>query len=265
MTNTTAPSPERTALLARIQPADQIPGPAKFLIYGPKGSGKTSFCARAHNCLVLDTESGRRSLLNDPELRKVMVLPVRNWNDLDDIAQAHRDGDLSYETWIIDTTDKLANDLASMLLDKAYVASGGKRDRWFVSQAEYRVRNELFRRLTAEWLDLGVNLIFTAHQTEVKDESDGRLYIRPNLSDAMAESFGGYVELQGYLTVEEGETENEDVRLLQVHPTRRVDAKTRIGGLTRILRNPDINDLIAAHYNADATVVTDQTKETEQQ
>lgn len=238
--------PAREALLARIKPARHSIGPFRGLFYGPKGAGKTVFCARAKNCIVLDTEDSRRSLLNHPDTVDVPVLPIKHFNDLDEIGWAIRDGDIKCETVVVDTLDQLAGDVVTYLLDKA-VAASPQRDPFAASQAEYRVRNELFKRLTADWATLGVNLIFTTHVGEVKEESTGRLLLRPSLSDAMAGTMGGYVVIQGYLTLEEGDP--KDKRHLQVHPSRRIDAKTRIGGLPRIIENPSINQLIRAHYD----------------
>lgn len=241
--------PARKELLDRIGPASQNIGPARFLIYGPKGAGKTVFCARAKDCLVLDTEDSRRSIMNHPELANVPVLPVKHFNDMDEVGWAIKEGDLTCKTLIVDTMDKLADDTVSYLLDKAVAASNGARDPFAASQAEYRVRNELFKRLTADWSGLGVNLVFTAHVTEVKEESSGTLRLRPSLSGAMSDSMGGYVTLQGYLTLEEADDVTKwGTPHLQVHPSRRVDAKTRIGGLPRTIDNPSIQDLIDAHY-----------------
>lgn len=238
---------KRQDLLNRIGPASKNIGPARFLIYGPKGAGKTVFCARADDVLVGDTEDSRRSIMNHPELAGVPVLPIKHFNDLDEIGWAIRDGDIKCKTLVLDTMDKLADDTVTYLLDKA-VAASPSRDPFAASQAEYRVRNELFKRLTADWATLGVNLVFTAHVTEVKEESTGRLLLRPSLSGAMSDSMGGYVTLQGYLTVEESDDTEWGTQHLQVHPSRRIDAKTRIGGLPRIIDNPSIQDLIDAHY-----------------
>jgi hypothetical protein len=263
--NATAMAPERMELLNRISPVSDNPGPFKALIYGPKGVGKTVFCCRAPRCILIAAEPGQRSLLNHPELRNTPVLPVKSFNDLDEIAWAKREGDLDQWlaqrygwtepviTFIIDTVSEMAIKTASELLDKAWLKDQN-RNRFMVSQAEYRVRNELFRRLTADYVDLGVNFILTAHESEVKDESTGSLFLRPDLSDAMAGSIGGLVDVQGRLTLEEGEGGNY-VRRLQVHPTRRVDAKTRIGGLPIYVENPSIEALITAGQGADGRVL----------
>lgn len=257
-------TPERLELLERINVVSSDPGAFKALIYGPKGVGKTVFCCRARNCILIAAEPGQRSLLNHPELRRVPVLPVRSFNDLDEIAWAKREGDLDrwakakfgierIETFVIDTVSEMSNRTASELLDKAW-AQDQRRNRFMVSQAEYRVRNELFRRLTADYVDLGINFILTAHETEFKDEAEGRMYLRPDLSDAMAGSLGGLVDLQARLTVEVSE-EGRVTRYLQVHPTRRVDAKTRIGGLPILIQEPNIQGLIDAGRVADESRV----------
>lgn len=259
----TGMDPFRLDVLSRIDTVDEDPGPFKALIYGPKGSGKTILTCRAKGALLIAAEPGKRSLLNHPEVRKVPVLNVRSFNDVDEIAWAKRDGDLDehlarkgyavpIETFIIDTLDALSDTAASALLDRA-VAADPKRNRFLVSQAEYKVRNELFRRLTAEWTNLGVNIIFTAHETEVKDEGDGHFYYRASLSATMASMIGGWVDLQGRLTREDTDDPMAFKNVLQVHPSRRVDAKTRVGGLPVHIENPTINALIAANQTVAAT------------
>jgi hypothetical protein len=253
--------PFRADVFSRIDIVAADPGPFKALIYGPKGAGKTVFTARAKNCLFIAGEPGQRSLLNHQDTRRVPVLRVKSFNDIDEIVWAKRDGSLDellakkdlppVETFVIDTVSELSNTAASELLDRA-VAADPKRNRFLVSQAEYKVRNELFRRLTGEWTNLGVNIILTAHESEVKDEGDGHFYYRPSVSETMAEMLGGWVDLQGRLTREDSEDPNEFVNILQVHPTRRVDAKTRVGGLPLAIRNPDINALIAANQSVAA-------------
>lgn len=239
----------RKDILARIKKARDDLGRFRALIYGPKGSGKTVFCARAtKKTLVLDTEESRRSLLNHEDTQDVMVLPVKHFNDLDAIEWAIRDGDIDCDTVVVDTLDKLADDLVTILLDKA-VAANPARDRFAASQAEYRVRSELFKRLASSWATLPINLIFTAHSKEVKDESTGKLLIRPSLGDALSDLMGGFVVVQGYLVLEEGDEPGKEKRTLQVHPGKRVDAKSRIGGLPRIISNPSMPALIRAHYD----------------
>lgn len=249
----------RVDLLSRIAPVDENPGAFKGLIYGPKGAGKTIFCCRAHDCILIAAEPGQRSLLNHPELRQIPVLPIKSFNDMDEIAWAKRDGDLDkyvfdkygrspIKTFIIDTMSELSNTTASELLDKA-VQRDPNRNRFLVSQAEYKVRNELFRRLTVDYVHLGVNIIMTAHESEMKDEQSGTFILRPSLSDTLNDMLGGLVDLQGRLVREDTEDGSVFKNTLQVHPTRRVDAKSRIGGLTTILEMPDINQIIQANQS----------------
>lgn len=262
-------SVERKAFLERIAPVGDNPGPFKGLIYGLKGAGKTIFCARSNGVVLLDTENGRRSMMNHPELARVPILPVQSWNDMDDIAWAYRDGDLQryvlekygvlqIKTFVIDTVSKLANDTATELLGKE-VERNPARNPFLVSQSEYKIRNELFVRLLSDWVTLGVNIVLTAHVTEVKDDSDGHLYLRPSVSDTMADFLGGFVDLQGFMSAEETAQPGVYVRHLQVHPTRRVDAKTRIGGLPPIMDDPKLDDLIQANQSVAKTGT--QTKE----
>lgn len=242
--------PDRAALLARIKPAWQHLGPARFLIYGPKGGGKTVICARADDSVVLDVEDSKRSLLNHEDTVNVPCLPVDNFNDMDDIGLAIREGDLKCKTLIIDGFDKLMDDTVRQLLLKA-CAADPKRDPLAASQLEFRYRNELIKRLAADWMTLGVNLVFITHAEDFEDKQTERVTTRPNLSGGLRDFMGGYVTLQGYLTAIEAEDINKTKRHLQVHPSRRIDAKTRIGGLPRIVdltANPSIQPLINAHY-----------------
>ena len=263
--------PERAQFLSRIAPVGDNPGPFKGLIYGYKGVGKTTLCAGGPGVVLIDTENGRRSMMNHPELSKVPILDVHSWNDVDELAWAYRDGDLQkyllekygvlkVQTFVIDTVSALAGATARELLAKE-VERNTNRNPFLISQSEYKIRNELFTRLLTDWVTLGVNIVLTAHVTEVKDESDGHLYLRPSVSDTMADFLGGFVDLQGFMSITEGERAGEYVRHLQVHPTRRVDAKTRIGGLPPVIDNPNLSDLIMANQSV-AKDGTPPTKDT---
>jgi hypothetical protein len=85
-----------------------------------------------------------------------------------------------------------------------------------------------------------MHVIVTCHVKEEKDDSTGRLLVRPNLTPKLAGTLAGIFDVVGYMQLD------NDTAKLQVHPTNTVTAKTRIGGLPPIIENPTFSDLLTA-------------------
>ncbi len=91
--------------------------------------------------------------------------------------------------------------------------------------------------------DLERNLIIVCHEKEEKDESDGILKIRPAVTPKLGDTLMGLMDIVGHLTLEI-DKEGNQTRYLQVSPSRRVSAKTRIGGLASVITNPTMDMFI---------------------
>jgi hypothetical protein len=103
-----------------------------------------------------------------------------------------------------------------------------------------RVRRALTRLLACP-----VNVIMTAHTRT--DDNQGIVTIKPGFMPALRVDIERTQTLIGYLTCavdvnEEGNPAYD--RRLQVHPTKKITAKSRIGNLPVVIKNPDLSDIL---------------------
>lgn len=244
-------------ILSRIAPIKERPPYVKTLIHALPGVGKTVFAAGAPKPLLIDTEHGAISLLNHPNLATVPVLNVESFNDLNDIfwelKQEEDNPNRTYDTIVIDTISELQRKNLDEVLDKA-VLKDPERSLFLPFQMDYKINTEAMRRLVTSFRDLKYNLVITSHTLEVQDEATGALMWRPAVTPKLAQTLEGVFDIIGYMTMEINESTGEVTRYLQVAPSRRIKAKTRIGGLPSILENPTFQILL------DAVKATKETK-----
>lgn len=249
--------PEDDLHIAPIGETDPF---VKVLIYGDPGVGKTVLAAGAPIPLLMDVEHGARSLKNHPELSHVLTVPIRNWGQCmvllekifnQDKTPLYKGGPpiTEIKTVIIDTVSELQRRvLDEQLRAKATTTfvAGGK---------DYQENTERMRRFIMFLRDLPINFVLTCHaKTEVvTNESTGETVIsyRPDLTPKLSTAVVGQMDLVGFMRLtrvpdEEAEGGFKLARVLQVHPTERVVAKTRIT-LPPALIEPRFTDIINAN------------------
>ena len=223
----------------------------KCLIYGLPGSGKTVFAAKFPRPLILDSEKGTRSLLNHPECKDALVLPIESFADIEQVFWQLKDEttDLSkrVDTVIIDSISELQKRQLDEMLIQAK-KQDSRRDVNLPYQQDYLINTNAMRRMAFGFRDLQKNLVVVAHSVEEKDESTGILYTRPDTTPKLARTLEGIMDLMGFISVEY--VDGKPVRNLQVHPEKRVKAKSRIGGLSPVIRDPHPDMLFNATINA---------------
>lgn len=233
------------SIVDRINSVDELEPWLKVLVYGDPGAGKTVLACTAPKPLLLDVENGRISLANHPELSHVKILPIQSFNDLDDVFWELKKGNIpDVETVIIDTISELQRRNMDEILISAH-AKDNNRNAFLPHQGDYKYNTEIMRRLIVEFRDLEMNLVVTAHRIEDKDDN-GRVFVRPQVTPALATTLKGVFSIQGFLTYEfddEGNFKNS----LQVRQTRRVEAKTRVGGLPPNIEMPKFQTLLDAY------------------
>lgn len=233
------------SILNKIQPAGDSPW-IKMLIYGQPGTGKTVFSATAPNALILDAETeGVKSLNNHPELDAGVIPQFHSIEQLDEVMEAVRNGELDdFDTIVLDTVTEFQAKVLSGQLAKAR-AKDSSRNPYLAFQSDYRENTEMLRRKLNEFCDLPKHIIMTAHVVEDKDEETGALTLRPGTTPKLASSLIGLVSVQGYMTVNNTTKNGETVltRTLQTMPTRRVKAKSRIK-VPAIIENPKFSDFM---------------------
>lgn len=228
-------------LMARISPVAAAPKRRKVLVYGEPGTGKTVFAATAPTPLVIDVERGTTSLLNHEDLSSTAVMEFRSVAQLELLIQKLGEGALpQYETIVIDSFSELQKrDLDDILA--AASKTDASRNKFLPTGPDYNINTEHMRRIASSLRDLDRNVIVTCHVKEEKDDSTGRLLVRPNLTPKLAGTMAGIFDVVGYMSM--NGTGDDAKRTLQVHPTNKVTAKTRIGGLSPVVENPTFTTL----------------------
>lgn len=234
--------------LDRAAPLSAQTPPLRACLFGPPGGGKTTLAATAPKPLLLDVEGGARSLLNIPELRDTVVLPISSYGEVEDVIWEFRESDSlkeEYETLILDTGTELQAMLLSEILKNKH-QKDSSRNAYAAQQLDYKENTEMLRRMIVAFRDLHMHIIIVAHSIEEKDESDGRIYTRPAFTPKLAGTVKGLMDVQGYLTADVNK-EGERKHFLQVHPANNVQAKCRVGGLPVVIENPTMDMLIKAN------------------
>ena len=236
------------SILDRVSPVTERTPYLKCLFYGMPGVGKTKLSASAPGALVVDAEHGTRTLMNHPELGNVKVLSVKSFDDVMALFWELQEGKLEdVQTVVIDSISELQKRQMDDLLRENAVKDKN-RSPYLPFMQDYKLNTEVLRRLIVSFRDLERNLIVTAHAVEDKDESDGRVFWRPAVTPKFAETLLGIMDVVGFMSLDV-DREGKQTRTLQIMPSRRVVAKTRIGGLPPVLTNPTFDDLLAAANN----------------
>ncbi len=107
---------------------------------------------------------------------------------------------------------------------------------------DYGSNTNQMRKLVRAFRDLPMNVIFTALEREAKDDVTGEMFLRPALTEKLAEDVLGYVDIVGYyytkMSLLDGQTEPVIDRILQVQPFKNRMAKDRSGMLGNGVKNP---------------------------
>jgi Cdc6-like AAA superfamily ATPase len=213
----------------------------KALIYGLSGVGKTvgavsmaqEITSSYKKILYLDTAEGWVSLQNHPELKeRVVRMRYINLNQVDALVKALRekqDEFAEYKTVIWDeatsAADKALDDIVAF---RASMDPSKSTD--MPTQPDYGAVTNVFRKSLTELLAvLDLNVILVGHTRLDKDDRNVEV-TKPNFLPKLGQKVKQPLHLIANLSGNEID-EKTYRRIYQVHPTRRIDAKTRIGGL----------------------------------
>lgn len=204
----------------------------RALIYGSPGTGKTVFAAKFPNAVILDVENGTNSLRNHSEFENIKVIPIRSFDQMEKIFWEFQAGEgAQFDTIVIDSISELQQKQLSEMIQK-----DKSRDSKVPTLLDYKANTAVMQRMVIAFRDLPKNLVITAHQTFDKDDNDGRMYIRPDVTPRLSQTIVGLLDVIGWMHMGEGEKEGK--RYLQIRPSRKVVAKTRVGGLEPIVEEP---------------------------
>lgn len=236
------------ALLETLETGTELSPYIKACIYGPFGTGKTVLSATAGKkiCYIDSGENGWVSLKNHPDLMANIAVrvPFKTLEQLDTLAESFLDGTFPYEIdcFVIDTI----SDIQKKDLDQVMAARCKKdpsKDPDAPTQPDYNMNTNRLRRTLSKYRDLPVNLVVVGQERNDKDQTTGVANIRFDVSDKVGKFICQMAHLVGYLDADD--TTDNPKRFLQVHPTKKLMAKCRIGGLTSKVENPNLADIFA--------------------
>lgn len=235
------------ALMARMTPFEARTKWLKAHIYGPPGVGKTVFaCGIPKTLLVAVEAAGPDSLANHPDIKdNVTVLEFKSVKQVELLIQKFKEGKLDqFDSIVIDSFSEFQKrDLDDVVRKAASMDSA--RNKYLPIGPDYNMNTEHMRQILSDLADLPKHIILISHVKEEKDESTGRVLLRPNLTPKLAGSVAGMVSLTGYLSTQING--GNVTRTLQVQPSNTISAKTRIGGLPAVIDNPSMADILSAY------------------
>lgn len=248
------------AVLNKIQPLTKLSPWFKACIYGEAGCGKTvlsssiALLEEIKGVLLVEVErEGSLSLLNHPSIKdRVKVLQLAEVTEVEYLVDALREGAMpEIDVVIIDTSSELANRNLDEMVDTEIAKPNSNRSDPYDAQIkDYKRNTNAMRRLLVKLTDLPRHVIITAHEVviESKDAKGNVLstYIRPDFSPKYEKTVRALCSLVGYMYKDEKKEGDKMIttRYLRVSGTRRVYAKTRIGGLPLVIENPTMEFLL---------------------
>lgn len=245
------PKPRPT--LTIVDPTKEKPGTtANVLLYGPPKVGKSTGAASAPprvlylNCDLPNAMLNPRKMYGD-NIDEIRVTGLQTIQDVAlNIKAAIRDGDLAWQTLVVDPMHDLYRILVEDLSDRAARPS-------LPTIGDVQTHMERFARQMCE---LPINTVFVAHETTTKDEASGtveRIPFMGTTNDRPAGKLMGMVDIIGYCGVVE--QEGEVLHQAQLRPANAKRAGDRFDVLGK-LRSLDLAEWF--------TLITPQVQEVQE-
>ena len=232
-------------LASKRQSLNTLQPNLKMLIYGEPGTGKTVAAMKIAQAITpegksiefLDFLEGWTSLLNHKGLTdRTNRQQYEGLSQIEALSQAIDEKLAPFDTIgtvILDEFSAMANaDLDTVLrVRMAADRSGEDVPAW----PDYHANKERTRKAITKLLSSNINVILVAHTKEDKDNTTGAVTTKPAFIQSFYGVFSQMLHVVANLTAvqfaakEDGTQEYR--RIFQVNPTKRVSAKTRVGGL----------------------------------
>ena len=190
----------------------------KVLVYGAAGSGKTTLCATAKDCIIISAESGLLSL-------RGYDLPVIEVTSLVEVQEAYKyltesDEAKSYRWVCIDSL----SEIAEVVLAAEKKASKDPRK-------AYGELQDRMAQLIRAFRDLPRNVFMTAKAEHIQDESGAMLWMPTMPGKKLPQSLPYFFDEVFAMRVKE--VDGETKRALQTSSDGIWTAKDRSGALAQ--------------------------------
>jgi phage nucleotide-binding protein len=235
------------AILGRISDASLAAKHAKVLVFGPSGTGKTSFAAGAPKPLVVDVEKGGISIKNHYAPGTVKVLEYKSFYQVEELVKYLNEGHPAFddvETLVIDSMSELHKRGLAEITEREWRKDPVSRNRFVAETEDHTENNEHIRRLTSAMRDLNRNLVVIAHHRVIMNKDQTVRAVIPDFSDKLANTLAGIFDVVGFLSLQE--KQGEAKRYLRVRGDGTIAAKTRLDALPVVIENPSFSTIFDA-------------------
>lgn len=245
----------------------------KGMIYGDSGVGKTVFAMQLaqritpndRGILYLDSAEGWVSLDNHKHLKaRTTYAKFSVLETFEALGAAISSKEAPWDhigTIVLDEFSSMAiDDLDSVVQNRSTFQANKDPDT--PAQPDYNTNTNRVRKYLGDLIGLPeVNLILTSH---LRKDQDGakRETISPAFLPKLNAHIRGMLHIVAYMTAEEFTAEDKTAkyaRTLQVHPTSRIVAKSRIGGLNPIVTTKELGVGVEKWLAYEAPTVPEQT------
>lgn len=192
----------------------------KVLLCGEPGSGKTLLSSTFPNPYYANAEGGLMSVAD----RRIPYAEIRTIEDLFEL-KGHlelpadvREASLGVpvDTIVIDTIDEIQRILIRERLAAEKISS--------LRISDFGWLGEQMQAILRSFRNLDMNVVFTCHVRDTKDDESGRMIYKPALQGAISGDIPGYVDLSLFLTsktqtvIQDNEAKQVPYRYLQTYP-----------------------------------------------
>lgn len=203
--------------MVAIKPVREIRPFIKALVFGPPGSGKTTFAASGHASpglsptLFIPTEEG---VLSASHTTADMTARVETKQELDSLLHKlvhNLDGLDKYKTVVLDTGTRMQQIVLEDCIQKTIKEKSQARDVDTVYIKDWGDCGKAMRRLVSGFLTLNKNVIITAHSRELRPKSPEGAPERPatdivpDFIPSLSKTLRGYFNFVWYMTAHMGD------------------------------------------------------------
>lgn len=216
----------------------------KMLVYGDPGVGKTVFSCSGDRTIFIDVEGGSLSIQKRIKAKKVARKRFDTFDEIEEFVRGLREKGSKADTLVIDSITELQKKLMDSIVAQHPEVKRPYGDGLTVGDWGYNT--ERMRRFIRMARDLDMNVIFTALAMDEKNEMTGAVKTLPKMSSKLSADVCGYVDIVGYLYVDNVTNEDGEsvpVRRMLVQPVGMYYAKDRSGALGNVIDNPTFPDI----------------------